>query len=230
LLLRDVFETEGQINREDARILCQTLQPVEAATVAGYYYKSVYGPRWFPYATTDLRSVLYTGNYWRSGLLCTNVIRLATALAKFGKQVHLVTTNYETFLEQEFNEQAELVRESPDEFESLPAFEVDVLGEHRHRLSYGSSENGLISLTYLHGRIHNEGGDAQGRVALTERDYFDLRQSVLNALKPLLADSSLLIIGSSLTDPPLLAALQASRPEGWNSQRSTRFAISPIPS
>lgn len=211
------------IRPRDAELVAGHLSPVEASTLAAHYYRSVHGDDWRPSLHATLQSLLYPGGYWRAGLLARNVVRLATALAASGKEVLLVTTNYDTHIEDEFQELASLaVDQEPDAL--LPEIVVKVLGATGHTISPTEPSSGRIVLTYLHGRVPRT-GQTLGLVALTERDYFVLRSDVLDQLQSLFAKGSLFILGSSLTDPPLLAALQQASDSGAN-----RYALTPVKS
>ncbi|WP_328323930.1 SIR2 family protein [Kribbella sp. NBC_00382] len=172
----------------------------------------------------NLQRELYRRHTWRGGRLVGNIARYAVFSASVGKQVSIVTTNYDTYIEQEIDK--ELKRWSNNK-KPRPGFQVETAGSSRPARKVKPSDPGLpiIRLIYLHGRIPPE-GRALGRVVLDEVDYAETRPVTVDVLTRLLDHSrcASIVVGASLTDPPLIDALALTR------RRKQRFALMAIAS
>ena len=150
----------GLIRKDDAEALTEQLSPLENASIAYHYYEQLHSSQEDAKASlqTKLQGLLYPGSEWESGLLIKNLVRLAVALAEHDKKVTITTTNYDTHIEREYEQQAAAG--------NFPALKVCVLNKFHHETSGTSGAAGTITLKYLHGRIPpNE--DCAGQVAVT---------------------------------------------------------------
>ncbi|MDO4791530.1 MAG: SIR2 family protein [Buchananella hordeovulneris] len=175
-------------------------------------------------------SALYSSTGWRVGRLVEDVCLLALTLQQLGKSVRLITTNFDTFIEDRLVEMGS----------ELPTLSDVALPPLRARV-YGSetAETGAIDLPtaapqgievdrsvppivveYLHGRVDNRGAVVGGLV-LSERSYQTSQHQTLELLTEAFASTTSLIIGSSLTDAPLLRSLCAS----GGQETSRRYAV-----
>ncbi|WAC90199.1 SIR2 family protein [Mycobacterium sp. Aquia_213] len=148
-----------------------------------------------------LRNELYEQSGWQSGALATNIARYAVAATSIGSQVTLITTNYDIYLEKEIQKELSRIRTRT---KPAPSYKKHVLGP-RVPNSYPSAD---INLVYLHGRLP-ESASPQGTIVVDELDYAETRSRTVEVLLRYLrlADSALVIVGASLTDPPLIEAL-----------------------
>lgn len=78
-------------------------------------------------------------------------------------------------------------------------------------------DDSLIQVVYLHGRIPSEG--AATPIVFSEADYNSSSDGVTAALVANFAQQDVLIVGSSMTDPPLLRALLETKEEATRSGR-----------
>lgn len=242
-LLRDALKHPSLIQRvaidpAEVDVIGRHLEPLTIGTIASYYFDEVHGKAANPNAgksalVYSLRGQLYDGSSWQSGRLTINVIRTAAYLVRSGVDVEIATTNYDTFIEDEFEVYQSL---GPREAKDV-ALDVEVLGAPVR--SIGPEKPPYrMKLVYLHGRIP-EVGVPDGIVAVSEHDYYVLRSDVEDRLCAMFtgpedeADSAnphrrpaVLILGSSVTDPPLLSALEATQIAG---PVPPRIALTPTP-
>jgi hypothetical protein len=190
--------------------------------------------------TPLLQNRLYKSTGWQRGLLAHNIAGLALSAATLGKTVHVVTTNYDTLLESSF--QREILRtckvsEAPDTVGSVPGVTAVVYGEGdepgvaREVTRMSEQEDGnCVTLHYLHGRVPPS-GTARGKLVISEVDYAETRQTTVERLRSLFQeDSAIVILGASLTDPPLIDALALTAPKNIKYPESTRHVLIPCES
>lgn len=162
-----------------------------------------------------LQQRLYSAQSWQAGPLVPALIRLAFNLANLGKSVTFLTTDYETHLEEAYEAYRKLIVEETggDDRIFSPGLVPRVLGDGTN-LPRIPSEGDLseIELVYLHGRVP-EHGEAQGLLVLNENQYEAARPAVVEELSRCLGQegAAVVLLGASLTDPPLIAALSATR-------------------
>ena len=234
IVSRDELKNRGIISDLDIDVLSSKLSPLEAATVVLRYFSQSAGGGEEARARAQATLVLsiglnlYPDAMWDSGELTRAIAEVAIVRAHDGRRTKIITTNYDTFLEQEVLRQIALVKEgrhSTLHSVRTPTTVSLTLTEAANK-SRASSD---IEVIYLHGRIDPDPEQGvRGKVGITELDYLDLRPEVSEFLRTQLAATSLLILGASLTDPPLLTALQATRPEGETDHK--RAALLPTPS
>ncbi|MGB4758429.1 MAG: SIR2 family protein [Candidatus Saccharimonadales bacterium] len=189
-----------------------------------------------------LQNRLYKANAWQAGRLMRTICRLAIFSALLGKNVHIVTTNYDTYLEHAYQDETRRIRKviSADKLpipttsalDNLPQLVVQVLKDDltdERTINPPTSSVASVYLHYLHGRVHQE-GSGDGPIILSEHDYAMSRSATIATLKRLLgSEPALILIGASLADPPLVDALALTR----RSMTSTadrvplRFALMP---
>jgi hypothetical protein len=165
---------------------------------------------------------LYKFNGWQAGRLARNVALLAAVAAALGRQVTIVTTNYDTHIEESL---FRVIRRLG--LASTPEPHIVVAGERaRRRRPRSEDRPGSIEVLYIHGRVPRSGG-AQGTLVISEIDYSQTRARTTMLLTNLLKtpSSAVLIVGASITDPPLVDALAQS-----SSGTSNRVALMPMES
>lgn len=171
--------------------------------------------------TVTLRQLLYPSDgqlEWQSGPLADSVASLVVIAALVGKAVTLVSTNYDTHLESRVNS---LIEEAASE---VTVTITTLLDEVPAALT---PKRGHVEIVYLHGRVPPD-GPAEGRVVITEQDYAETRDSSRNLLTNAMnaPDTGLLLLGASLTDPPLVDALAETHLHSPN--ESVRVALFPV--
>lgn len=175
--------------------------------------------------TPRLQMQLYSRNGWQAGRLSRNLALLALGAAALGKRVTIVTTNYDTYIEQAlYDQQRNLVS---SEMRVEPSIRVRLAGRETFHKGRKVDPNApLVDLLYLHGRVHKE-GLASGRIVISEVDYAATRSQTVGELQTLFkgkGTTAVVTLGASLTDPPLIEALVATREE------PNRFAVMPLES
>jgi len=225
----------ARLSDVDAQTLGQTLDPLEAASAIHSYFRGVQGRSSSAKATTDaivgcLSHNLYPNPCWDQGEQIRAICAVAMVRAACGFKTRIVTTNYDVLLEDALRAQVKAFRANKRKYgiiSATPEIKAWTLGQ-----SIRESEGHVVDLVYLHGRIpHSQDEATKGRVAFTELDYAQLRPSISELLGNLFRSSSVLVVGASLTDPPLLSALQETAPAGrtGDSGPTYRAALLPIP-
>lgn len=172
----------------------------------------------------NLRQELYERHTWRGGRLAGNIVQFAIFAASAGKEVSIVTTNYDTYIEQEIDAELSRLRNTKEPYPGLVV-------ETTYRRSVRDRKPSdvtlpTVHLVYLHGRIPQE-SKATERVVIDEVDYAITRARSVEALTALFGaqTSTIIMVGASLTDPPLLEALALTRDSGAH-----KFALMPVSS
>ncbi|HVQ96993.1 MAG TPA: SIR2 family protein [Mycobacteriales bacterium] len=162
--------------------------------------------------TPKLQQALYKGSGWQQGALVTNIIRLAFAFIQLSKPVTIVTSNYDTYLEEEYASHRRRL-ESADGETELAGLVASAAGRSRpFKVVRPGGGAGSLKIVYLHGRVPRA-GRAGGPLILSENDYAKHSVRVIGVLEDLFrrTGSGVLILGTSLTDAPLLTALATTR-------------------
>lgn len=239
-ILNEEPRLRSSITPEEAALLAAHLSPLEIATIASQYYRGLHAEAKDAQDDLDtkIKTLLYPGNEWRAGRLATNVMKLAVSFATNGRRVEIVTTNYDTHLERAYDKLSDgavAVEANYKDSQAIPRLSIHSLEERASQLLADGRRrralpSNLIHLTYLHGRLdpHEQRG---GQLGFSEHDYAELRPHVTAVLQKILepSDTALLVLGSSLTDPPLLSALFDTRldDEDERENQSNRVAIMP---
>ncbi|WP_456505253.1 SIR2 family protein [Arthrobacter sp. UYCu723] len=160
---------------------------------------------------------LYKRSHWSSGSLVEFIARLATGTSMSGKQVTVITTNYDTLIE----DAVKIILDGDKSRHPTEPIGLNVIDTN---LQARELTDG-INLAYLHGRVNEDGGH-RGRLVLSEIDYQETHDRSVKFLASSFRrpNTAVLILGSSLTDPPLVEALSISRKKN----RISKFAIMPI--
>ncbi len=224
----------GSLSDIDARTLGQSLDPLEAASAIYSYFRQVQNRSSSDKVTTDavincLAHNLYPNPRWDQGEQIRAIGAVAMVRAACGYKTRIVTTNYDVLLEEAIRAQVKAFKTHRRKFGisgAAPEIKAWTLKQ-----SIRESDGHVIDLIYLHGRIpHTQEEATRGRVAFTELDYAELRPAISDLLSTLFRSSSVLILGASLTDPPLLSALQETTTSGRSSGGAAyRAALLPIP-
>ncbi|HEV2784235.1 MAG TPA: SIR2 family protein [Actinophytocola sp.] len=215
--------------------------PLEAASIVKQMYEDEFGANNANGEIIgDLRRILYPGQLWRQAEFPQAVMKLIAELNDSGVDYHVLTTNYDDFLEKQ---QRLLDADREDRGrDRLPlstttidydvdltdrdAFDAQVRRFARcdHDAAAGPRGHRLV---HLHGYVPQDPTVTVGSVTLSEVDYAESYRLSAAVLEALLREHSLLIVGSSLTDPPLLNALARTRNEAADN-RLLRLAVMPM--
>jgi hypothetical protein len=128
--------------------------------------------------------------------------------------VVIITTNYDTFIEKEFEDRrAVLERISPPE--SLPGLIRRVYDGDKYTektvFEHGA-DAGDVEVIYLHGRVDKVGA-VEGNIVLTEGSYAESRNRSVEVLTEHFKGErrGVLVVGASLVDEPLIHALALTK-------------------
>ncbi len=213
---------------EQIHQLGSLVSPEALASIMYQYTKDKWGEESTTSQKTALRlaDILYVDSGWQSGRLAANVAKLIYSAAKRGTRVSVITTNYETYIAEEFRkiskDQGKTVHGEADETVALNERNLDdALKPEVH--------DGKVQLTYLHGAVKRD-GLLVGRLVITELDYAQTREAEVEFLTREFENyDTCLILGASLNDPPLVESLckTAEKNDGYT---SSRYCLIPIDS
>jgi hypothetical protein len=184
------------------------------------------------FLTPKLHHVLYEKNHWQRGYMLRNLVQLAIAAATANRTVQLITTNYDDFIEREFLKQFEALEAGGLDKSEFPKVErrVTIEGSKRKpaiiQAAGKDAGTGSVELVYLHGRVDEKGKPTEGLIVLTEQSYALSRAASQATLEGAFGgpDKAVLVVGASLTDDPLIAALSNTK-----AKRGARFALLALP-
>lgn len=182
-----------------------------------------------------ISSILYRDSGWQYGRLLETLIEFVGWMAFLGKKVTLVTTSYDTYLEDLLSSELDLLKkhsartESPGLIvttltRSFGADEADDTEVKRTqiRLVEPLGSGSTIELIYLHGRVDRDGG-LSGTLVFSEREYEESHERTTEELCRLFSYGPTLIVGSKLIDTPLVRGLLTAK--RTNGSRYSRFSL-----
>jgi hypothetical protein len=182
--------------------------PLQAASIVLQKFEMQSGAEARSKLATMLRMLFYVARAWqpRSALISA-IVQLTAAFSMQGKDVYIVTTNYDEFIQRE----AELQVQAGVVNLNLATSVVDYTWQ---REGVGG-EISPYHVIHLHGLVSKGifSGMASDLV-LSETDYFRSERVTSAVLAKLFTKGAVLILGSSLTDRPLLEALAITRSSG----------------
>jgi hypothetical protein len=219
-LIARLFEMRGEApngrdpSEEEVRVLSAALPgPALASILMSRMEAHRGGEREARTALTlRLQQALYQGSAWQRSALVANIVRLALTFVQLARPVTIVTSNYDTYLEEEYVAHRRWL-EAADAVADIPGLVATAPGRTEPFERTPPRGNvGSVQILYLHGRVPRD-GLAEGDLILSENDYAMYSGPASTALEELLQQtgSAVLILGSSLTDPPLLTALSRTR-------------------
>ena len=203
-----------------------------------------------------IRDEFYSGPRVQPSYFNERVIAFANDLIGAGQSVVVVTPNYDDFL---FDAVREIAKNGQASFKDVQFFGFGMASSGKKATplqpqlktlqnSLGNAQT--LNIVYIHGFVsrHSDASIpsplkgsfsdslAAGSAALhavqpvfSERDYSLTRTNSERVLYALFSDRDVLVLGSSLTDPPLLQALSTSHEHNVRTKRSVqRFAVRPL--
>jgi len=174
--------------------------PMRAASVTCDLFQAHYGTSWRQALHERLRQLLYNPRELMSGRLLESVCRLALAFAARERSVCIITSNFDVFLTETFNTWRTL------EHPGSPNPKIFLVQDDETVAVGEALSKPGVTILYLHGQISRE-GDVTAQPVISERDYHQRTPSATSALTAVLRGRHLLVVGSSLMDPPLVSAL-----------------------
>jgi hypothetical protein len=184
----------------------------------------------------DVRKLMYKSRKFLKGRLLESVAGLVYFLAKRGDSVVVVTTNYDAYAKTEIGSHIALARKrAADAGLTEPRVELstyvatasdpelpDPAGDHK------------ITCAYVHGfigevlRKRDESRELDEQIVLSEGQYYETYDRTREVLSSAFRNRNVLILGSAVSDPPLVDALRETRPAEGTAVR--RYAVLPMQS
>lgn len=160
-----------------------------------------------------LEKLLYAENGWQEGYILRNVARLALGLSLLGRKVRLITTNYDDYIERAIRHELDDWRRGAGMDLPVPGFSVkDINNVVLSRID-PINDATLIQLVYIHGR-KAQGVLPNGHLVFSENSYAKNRskeiETLIGQFNP---DATLLVVGASFDDEPLVEALIRTKSE-----------------
>lgn len=226
--------------------LLSKLTGPQGASAAAQMYLDDHNTEFRDRLTDRLRVLLYNSGQWQKGRLARNIAELVTALNLKAQNNSnelgscIVTPNYDDYIFEELVEADHIFRQEAGGSRSEPELLFPTKADALERTDGSDELNDWVldakfphpsrtPCIHLHGFIPR---NANGQLAaeyrhpvVSEQDYFDTESSSFETLRALMNKSALLIVGASMTDPPFLRALAATREAGFD-----RYALVPMPS
>lgn len=203
----------------------QHAPPSVVATVVSNAYRETFGSDVAAEKIrTRLKDLLYNESHWQGGRLLPNIANLIVNRYLAGLRTCVVTTNYDDYL---YCDLRRAVDEALAQGSELPDVIVTTrLTKKTTRTIPGSNR---LEIFYVHGIVPNTSSVSAEDTELVfgERDYLDSEERVMRVLRRAFApENSVLILGSSLTDPPMVNALmQTKANEPGVTQRTALVAL-----
>jgi len=200
--------------REVATQLVRACGPIPAASVAMRLYEESTRTRSDPLKQihSDLSGYLYSEWDAPAGPLLREIVRLAITWRGLGRDIAVITTNYDDHLEREAARQG-----SPYDFFSMTS------------ASPRNPPDEVVPVYHLHGLARRD-GVVEGDIVLSERAHVSGRELVSvpepdnwreDVILGHLEQSSVLFVGTSLTDPILVTSLIVTSQRTGHSRYAT---------
>lgn len=236
---------KDHIPEADVRqVIMSSNSSLQAATIVSQMYRSRSGEKDATHVIVNkLRTLLYAGRAWQRGELAMSIVQLIAELSNKDKPFRVVTTNYDAFIEDEIRvlnarrrklgmQGIKLTRSVVNPAHFPDKFDIDEYTTPG-RLVYlhGHVSRSVEDDEKVDGRgLHRKADGADKGVTLSEVDYRMSHAPSSAILEDLFEKSSVLIVGSSLTDPPLLNALAkvTNGREVESRNKYLRVAIMPL--
>ena len=179
-----------------------------------------------------MRSVLYENlvKGYRTPPLIDGICNFVTLLMDSNKKISIVTTNYDTHIENILRARLQQDRRgrSSAKRTALSASHYDMfIYSNLDDFDVTMCQPGQVDFHYIHGRV-GKSSDAEltqpdgkpicdGNIVFSEFDYYHSQGETVKRLEKLVGENDcIVIVGSSLDDPPLVQWIQQDR-EGRNS-------------
>lgn len=151
----------------------------------------------------------YHGTYPSGFELLFFLCRAITALSSVGKEIGVVTTNYDTYIESDIN----IAASGSGDTEKICLRKYGFQSPSRVKLNW---QDHSIPFVYLHGRVPRSQDlgkdDRKYEIVLSEGQYAAAEKRVSAWLDAVSKDTDcILILGASMEDRPLLRFLQKNR-------------------
>lgn len=154
-----------------------------------------------------IQGLLTEGHRHTGSLLFEHVVSLVIYLLLEGTKVRIVTTNYDTYLEETLRSVMTILSK-----DRTNEYSVKVYGSERYP-NFSRLNSATVPLVYLHGRIvrnlESRASDRENtpfkQLVFSEKEYYSHQYKTAKIMAAAAKEiDCTLIIGSSLNDPPLL--------------------------
>lgn len=188
---------------------------------------------WRDYLSRAIHDQLYAGPAEQTAYFIDRVVSLASAYIRAGKSAVIVTPNYDRFLLDAVEEQR---KRFDNAYDDVAVFRLGVnadglptkLDEVLPKLHESLKSQRTLTLVFLHGYVDRDvsstSSESETFPVVSEEDYAATRENSQSILGEIFTGRSTIIVGSSVTDPPLIHALLESRTE----KASKRYVIRPL--
>lgn len=192
-LLTNTDLNPGALSEDRAADIVNMFSPQQAGSVAQSKYKQMWpdGEDYADHIGYRIRGPLYARPDWLGGRLPSAIAELWLLLVSRGCDVRILTTNYDTHIEQAIHEAIDIWGDR------LDRAKLDELNEN---LADGSC------VEHLHGIVPYNGSLVHP-IVVSEADYVRTSRRTESALIDALEERDALVVGASLNDPPLVSAL-----------------------
>lgn len=229
--LLDALLSKYLPDRDTRKAIEERYNPIQLATVLdGYYSEKIDSAPEDPererldLVREDIRDVLYGPRKNMNGKLAQSLTELAFQTALSGKSVILVTPNYDEYLYHDLVTYGLAYREVHPQLDSFPQVRLYVVDDEATPKPDEWSDPGDIHVVYIHGYIAKERGKHRGTPVLSEGDYGDRSGRTRATLAEIFQDRTIIVVGSSLADAPLVNALADTKPKE-DEEHPNRVAI-----
>jgi len=220
LLDRDLGDYSERIE------LVRAMSPLQTSSAIAERFRASRTDGWRDRLREAIGDHLYRGPLDQTSYFNDRVIGAANALIAAGKSVIVVTPNYDQFLidaldDLEDSQSTETVVVAAYSRREILAFGVDNHGKpidpakQLKILKKCMADQSVLCIVYLHGFVGREArSEPQLKDAcpvVSEKDYAVTRENSQLILQKLFTGRNVIIVGSSVTDPPLVHALLDSR-------------------
>lgn len=176
-----------------------------------------------------ISETLYRNSGYKEGRMLNALAELVIGILLQDKRVDIITTNYDTHIENRIIEKVKLYKEAAELTQKrCPHVTVSILKDDGSEEIINEKGGGgaTVNLLYVHGRIDDKENTA-GTVVFSESDYEESHDRTTKRLMELFKDAPTIIVGSSLVDTPLIRSLSGvARVEGeGESQHYHRYAV-----
>jgi hypothetical protein len=213
----------------EAKALVSDLSPGAAATCAFGLLSDKHGASTQKATTNILRDEIYQHKNFMGGQTSKAIADLALRWAKTSRDVCVATTNYDEYLVVDAREAAVVLAPKGQPVAGIrvtnllnPASGPSVV------VAPANGSESWIEYVFLHGYVP-ENAAITAHPVIAEEDYFRARDATAAWLSNAMETKNVLVVGSSLTDPPLLTALLDTR-QAAEGRGLKRTAILPLPS
>ena len=174
-----------------------------------------------------MRSVLYENliEGCRTPSLIEGICSFVVLLMESNKKVSIVTTNYDTHIEHALRARLKQDKSGKDNTRRLVSSDsrYDIfIYSNRDHFDATMCQPGQVDFHYIHGRV-GKSSDAEltqpdgkpicdGNIVFSEFDYYHSQGKTVEKLEKLVGENDcIVIVGSSLDDPPLVQWIQQDR-------------------